>query len=43
MCAWNLIYIGGATMKQGNTWSKLISSLLLLFIELDKILLGIYM
>ena len=39
--AWNLIFIGSATMIQGNDWPKLIS-LLLLFIELDKILLRIY-
>ena len=41
MCALNLIYIGSATMKQGNSWPKLIY-LLLLFIELNKIPLGIY-
>ena len=46
VCAWNLIYIGQCnydTSAQASSWPKfIILSLLLLFIELDKILLGIY-
>ena len=37
----NLIYIGSTTMTQGSNWLKLVY-LLMLFIKLDKILLGIY-
>ena len=38
-----LLFIGSATtMTQGNSWINLISMLLLLFIELDKTFLGIY-
>ena len=36
-----MLFIGSVTMIQGNSWLNLIS-LILLFIELSKILLGIY-
>jgi hypothetical protein len=36
-----ILFIGSVTMTQGNSWLNLIS-LLLLFIELGKILLGMY-
>jgi hypothetical protein len=41
LCVLEILFIGSATMIQGNSWLNLIF-LLLLFIELGKILLGIY-
>jgi hypothetical protein len=41
LCVLEILFICRATMIQGNNWRNLIS-LLLLFIELGKILLGIY-
>jgi hypothetical protein len=40
LCVLEMLFIGNATMIQGNSWLNLIP-LLLLFIELGKILLGI--
>jgi hypothetical protein len=41
LCGLQILFIGSSTMRQKNSWLNLIS-LLLLFIELGKVLLGVY-
>jgi hypothetical protein len=42
LCVIGILFISSAIMIQGNSWLNLIYLLLLVFIESDKVVLGIY-